>query len=186
MSQLSAKDLEFISELKEAEVFQPIKGHLIDQSKGVILVTCSDGDRFPEIFQHQVRLQADCRPDPRIHVLAWHGGALACATCSPVNRRKGAHKVFLDQIKDAREWKNIDTVVLEAHGPCGAAGFFGVSLEQCLALQIGAKKNVRRLNKGIQVSCFFPVFDGEKQKTFFFSREKWEPWAQKRGIRAIA
>ncbi len=186
MSQISGKDLELISELRDAEVLQSIKGHLIDQQNGVILVTCSDGDRFPEIFQHQIRLQADCRSDPRIHVLAWHGGALACATHSPINRRRDAHNVFLDQIKDARELKSIDTVVLEAHYPCGAACLFDVSLERCLALQIGAKMNVRRLNNGIRVSCFFPVYNGEKQQTFFFSREKWEIWAQKRGIQAIA
>ncbi len=182
MSNVLAKDLEFISELREAEVLQPIKNHLIDQSNGVILVTCSDGDRFPEIFQHQVRLQADCRPDPRIHVLAWHGGALACATRSPINRRKDAHNVFLDQIKDARELKGINTVVLEGHYPCGAAGLFEVGLERCLALQIAAKMNVRRLNNGIHVACFFPVYNGKRQQTFFFSREKWEVWAQKRGI----
>ena len=183
---LSEKDSKLILELREAGVFQDVDQHLIDQSNGIILVTCSDADRFPEIFSHQVRMQADCRADPRIHTLAWNGGALACAPNSPINKRRGDEQIFLDQVAGARELKSINQVVLGAHWLCGMAAYFHLSLEEVLALQMSAKSEIKRLNRGIQVACFFPIDYGKKQRTYFLSRPHWEEWAGKSGIPAFA
>jgi len=185
--QLSVADRAFIRVLRDANVLQDVRKHLLDQSNGAIFVGCSDADRFGDIFKHHADMQTSCRTDPRIHVLAWHGGALACAPCSPINRRKHADEVFLDQITDARALKGINLVALYAHAPCGAAGLHGVSLERALAIQIRAKLRIKMLNNGIQVACFFHVDYGEGVKrTYFFSRERWEAWATEHSIRAIA
>jgi len=185
--QLTGKDRELIRELRKAGVLRDVENNRIDQTNGVILVTCSDADRFCDIFMHQVHMQAGCRPDPRIHVFGWHGGALACAPCSPINRRKHADEVFLDQIADARALKEIDVVALYAHAPCGAAELHAVSLENMLALQMRAKSKIKALNQGIKVVCFFHVDYGKgKQRTYFLSRPSWQQWAEDRGIRAIA
>ncbi len=187
MAGLLAADRAFIEKLRKAGVFLDVENHLIDQTAGVILVTCSDADRFCDIFMHQIYMQSGCRPDPRIHVLAWHGGALACAPCSPINRRKHADDVFLDQIIDARALKGINVVALYAHAPCGAAGHHGVSLERVIALQVRAKRRIKALNEGVMVVCFFHVDYGNgKQRTYFLCREKWEQWAEAHGIQAIA
>ena len=187
MGSLSNKDRELIRELRAAGVLQDIDDHLIDQTKGAILVTCSDGDQFCDIFTKQVHMQAGCRSDPRIHVFGWHGGALACAPCSPINRRKHADGVFVDQIADARTLKEIDLVVLYAHAPCGAAGLYNVGLEQVIALQIRAKMKIKTLNEGISIVCCFHVDHGNGQKrSYFLSRPDWEKWAEQRGIQAIA
>lgn len=183
---LSEKDLGLILELREAEVLQDVKSHLIDQRNGIILVTCADGDRFPDIFQHQVRIQADCRNDPRIHTLAWNGGALACAPHSPINKREGDEQVFLDQVRGARELKSIDQVVLDAHAPCGMAGHHHLSIEEVLALQLSAKAEIKRLNSGIRAVCFFPVDYGDKQRTYFLSCQHWKQWAGEHGVPAVA
>lgn len=185
--ELSTKDRGLIKSLWRAGVLQDVEEHLIDQKNGVIIITCSDGDRFPDVFQYQVKMQMKQRPDPRIHVLAWHGGALACAPCSPINKRKHADLVFLDQVSDAREMKGINTVVLYAHAICSAAHLNGVDIEESLALQIRAKSKIKTLNSGIVVVPFFHVDYGEGRKqTYFVSRENWERWASTHGIRSIA
>jgi len=178
--QLSHNDLDFIKTLRQSGVLQDVDGHRLDQRNGVILVTCADGDRFYDIFEHQVKMQAGQRLDPLIHVLSWHGGALACAPRSPVNKRKRAHEVFLDQIADARAIKGINVVALDAHAPCGAAALGNVDLPRCIALHIRAKTKIKTLNQGIEVACFFPVdYGGGKKRTYFLSRARWEKWAKK-------
>jgi hypothetical protein len=132
-------------------------------------------------------MQAGCRSDPRIHVFGWHGGALACAPGSPINRHKQAHNVFLNQIADARALKQIDVVVLYAHAPCGAAGLHGVSLTRAFELSISAKIKIKTLNEGIKVVCCFHVDHGNgKKRSYFLSRLDWERWAGQRGIQAVS
>lgn len=186
-AQLSSEDRDLIRELRAAGVLRDIDNYRVDQTQGAILVTCSDGDQFCDIFTNQVHMQAGCRSDPRIHVFGWHGGALACAPCSPINRQKHADVVFLDQIADARVLKEIDVVVLYAHAPCGAAALHGVGLTQAFALQIRAKIEIKTLNEGINVVCCFHVDHGnDKKRSYFLSRPDWERWAEQRGIQAIA
>lgn len=178
MLKLSVEDSALVRELRRAGVLEDVEEHRLDQSNGIILITCSDGDQFFDIFAHQVKMQTDQRPtDPRIHVFGWHGGALACAVHSPVNKRKHADLVFLDQIRAAREMKNINTVALYAHAPCGAADGNNVSLLEAFDLQVRAKAKIKTLNQGIRVACFFHVDYGNGVKrTYFLSRPKWDAW----------
>lgn len=187
MSKISKKECAFIAELRKAGALQDVNKHLVDQSNGVILITCSDGDRFPDIFEYQVAMQSGQRSDSRIHVFAWHGGAIACTPCSPINSIKHADRIFLDQIRVAREMKGINTVALYAHAPCGAAAANDVDLEKVIALLIRAKTKIKSLNKGIEVFPFFHVDYGDcRKRTYFLSRPHWENWARIAGISAIA
>jgi len=190
--ELSSKDHELIRALREAGVLQDVEEHLLNQRDGVILVTCADGDQFPDVFQRQTSMQAGQRAKTRIHPLTCHGGALAYAPQSPVNKRKHADLVFLDHVSEARDMKSINTVALYAHTPCGAAHMCEVSIEESIALQMRAKKRILTLNQGIEVACFFHVDyntsrnkDGRK-RTYFLSRERWEVWADENGISSIA
>jgi hypothetical protein len=174
-TQLSLRDRDLIREYKKAGILQDVNKHRLDQDQGVILVTCADGDRFPDIFNFQVKLQEHCRPHPRIHPLSWHGGAITCIPRSPVNTRRDSHLTFLDQIKAAPGLKDINLIALYAHAPCGAASLAGLSVEQVIALQIKAKKRIKALNTGAKVVCFFHIDHGEeKKRTNFLSRDLWE------------
>jgi hypothetical protein len=99
-------------------------------------------------------------------------------------------KVLVPQIADARAMMGINTVVLHGHAKCGAANLANTSIEQCIALQMRAKANIKTLNHGIVVVPFFQVDygswkNGEKH-SYFFSRPDWEAWAHKHGVPAIA
>jgi hypothetical protein len=190
--QLSHQDLGIIASLREAEVLQNVEANRLDQTNGVILVACPDGDRFPDMFEHQALMQRGHRSVLRIHPLNMHGGALACAPCSPVNTHRRADEIFLGQITDARALKKIDVVALYTHAPCGAAGLHGVRLSTVLAHHMRAKRKIKARNEGIQVACFFHVDYGRdslgkvKQRTYFFSREHWEVWAGRNAVAALA
>jgi hypothetical protein len=182
---LSPKDRELVKQLRQAEVLQDVDDHRLNQRNGVILVACADGDRFPDVFRYQCKTQAGYRADPRVHALTWRGGAIACAPCSPVNKRKHADAVFLDQIADARALKDIDVVALYAHIPCSAAAKNNVSLTTAIALQIRAKAKIKAMNHGIDVACFFHVDYGGVKRTYFLCRAKWEAWAAENNIPSI-
>jgi hypothetical protein len=189
--ELTKAEFSLIRDLHESGVLQDVKTHLIDQEQGAIIVTCSDGDQFYDIFNQHVAWQAGQRPNnPRVHVLANHGGPFAYAPCSPIHRVRHTDKVLVPQIADARAMKGINTVVLHGHAKCGAANLANTSIEQCIALQMRAKANIKTLNHGIVVVPFFQVDygswkNGEKH-SYFFSRPDWEVWAHKHGVPAIA
>jgi hypothetical protein len=187
---LSEADRVLIQQLREAEVLQDIDRHQLDLRQGVILITCSDGHRFPNIFNHQSSLMLEAGVEPIIHTLSWHGGALACAPCSPINRRKDDHKVFLEQVSDAIKLKGIYTILSHAHAPCGAAGLHGVDLTLEIALHMRAKDMMKKLentfSKEIKVVPHFDVDYGEgKQRTYYLCRTKWGIWANEHGVKAI-
>ncbi len=184
---LSRHEKVVINEWRKFGVLRDIENHCLDQANGAILITCSDADQFAEVFQHQCGMQTVHRPHPRIHVFGWHGGPLACAPCSPVNKRKHAHSVFLDQISDARVLKDIHAVASRAHAPCGAARMNHIEIEQEMALHMRAKQQIKTLNQGIVVAPFFDVDYGDgRKRTYFVSRESWEAWAKQNGIPSIA
>ena len=186
--QLSRQDRMLIPALRNAGVLQDLDPRLLNQEKGAIAVMCSDGDRFFDAISHHARTQAPYRPTPRIHTLAWHGGAIACAPCSPVNKTKRhADQLFIDLIADARTMKDMDLVALYGHAPCGAAYACGLPLEAVFALMMRARERVRATNHGIQTACLFHADYGEgKMKTYFFSCAQWQHWADGHEVRAIA
>jgi len=184
---LSANDHTLIQNLRAEGVLQNVQEHLLDQSNGVILVTCADGDRFDDIYRHQARMQSQVRRDTRIHPLTSHGGALACAPGSPIHKRKLDSNVFLNQIADARDIKKINLIALYAHMPCAAARRAELDLPTALSLQIQAKNRVRVSNPGAEVHCFFHVdYEGAKKRTYFLSSDRWKTWSSHRHVLAMA
>jgi hypothetical protein len=177
--QLTEEDRKLITALREANVFQDVANNLLDQRNGAILITCSDGDQFCDVFHHQEKLQTEQRPHPRIHTFAWHGGILACAPRSPINKRGYAHLILLDQIRDARAMKDINVVIARAHAPCGAARNKGIGFRKVVALQFRAQQRIKTLNEGIVVACLFDIDYGDRKRTYFVSRRKWEDWVHK-------
>lgn len=186
---LSNEDRRLIRELRQVGVLKDIENHLLDQRAGTVLVTCADADRFPDIFHHQEKMQSEQRTSSRIHTLSWHGGAIACAPCSPVNKVKSADKVFLGQIIDARcEVKtDIPAIALYAHAPCGAAALHHVDLATVIGLQMRVKQKVksRLRDYPAAIAPFFHVDYGMSQRTYFLCRTAWEAWANDHGIKIV-
>jgi hypothetical protein len=176
-----------IDEWKKFGVLQNVADHILDQKNGVILITCSDADQFDDVFRHQCGMQTTQREKPRIHTFAWHGGPLACAPCSRIcGKRKHAHLIFLDQISDAHHMKEISVVASRAHAPCGAVRMNQIAIEEEMAIHMRAKQQMKTLNEGITVAPFLDVDYGDRKRTYFIFRERWEAWADEHNIPSVA
>lgn len=172
---LSKNDRRLIEKFIGLGVLLEVDGHKIDESKGAILVTCADGDQFEDLFTHHANIckQQRCSDHARIHVLSLNGGAKLIAKSSPLHTA-GEDRVILNHISGAKALKDINTVVLYAHAPCGAAYSKGISFENVLRLLFEGKDRVKESDKGLHVACFCHVDYGNgKKRTYFASREAW-------------
>ena len=180
VAHLSVSDMSFIRKWREtsAAVLQDTKGHLLDQTNGIILVTCGDRDRAPEIFKFQALMQAQTSGDPKIHILSWNGGALRLTKRSPTNKHgRSTDRDFLDEIHDAISIKNILTVALYIHFPCGKATACGLGFRDCIEFLFKAKERIKMENEGVRVACFCHIDYGNSiQRTYFVSKERYSAW----------
>lgn len=178
---LAPADQDLVRELREAGVFQDVEGHRLDQSNGIILACCADGDQMPDIWQFQNGIMQGQRQTSRIHTLSLNGGALLIPEGSPLNREAHEDVVYLKHIREAIELKDIHTVALYTHGPCGAAGLANLTLIDTINLLKQAGQRIRDTFPGIQVACFFHADKGETKRTYFVSA-KWFEWLAQRQI----
>ena len=175
MMALTQADQELVRDLREAGVLQNVDGHRLDQSNGIILVCCADGDQMPDIWQFQNGIMQGQRQTSRIHTLSLNGGALLIPEGSPLNAEAHEDIVLLKHIHEAIILKGIHTIALYAHGPCGAAGLAGLTLVEVIGLLKQAGKRVREAFPSAQVVCFFHADKGETKRTYFASA-KWFEW----------
>ena len=171
--QLSAISLELIEGFRRAGILQDVNAHRIDQSQGAIIVSCADGDQMHDLFHHHATLFLKSNAVPRLHTLALNGGALLLPVTSPLNRQFREDEVLLHHINVAQKLKEINTVVLYAHAPCGAAAMHNMSFLQVIEYLIQAKMLLKKSGPaGIKVACFIHIdYDGDKKRTYFVSRE---------------
>lgn len=177
MMKMSPEEIRFFERLREAGVLEDVNGNRPDASKGVILVTCADGDQMADIFNHTGNLT------PRLHTLSLNGGGLILPPESPANtsfvcscerRETALGDIFMEQIATARRLKGIDLVALHVHFPCGIARAHEMAPQQLMELLVSAKDRLKREMKGIKVCAFIHIaWPDDRKRTYFVSREKW-------------
>ncbi len=209
MGMLSVEDRAIVADLCENGVLLDAEGHRLDQTNGVMMITCSDGDQMPDIFKYQSGFCQTQRTDPRIHLFALNGGALLLPENSPINRataklisneedghssactkpNQGMVSIHLQQdlvllwnIQAARQLKDIHTIALYAHAPCGAATLCGLNMVQVLNYLIQAKARLRHTFPGLKVACFCHIDHGKdengkpKKRSYFVPVEAAKRW----------
>lgn len=161
---------------KKVGVLRKVRPHLVDESNGAILVTCADGDQMEDLFSYHRKISLHHRETHRPHLLSLNGGAKLIAPDSPL-RRGSEDTIILEHLKDARRMKEIETVVLYAHAPCGAAYAKQLSFYRVLELLFSGRARVEQVMPGIKVTCFCHVDYGDgKKHTYFASRTTWLLW----------
>lgn len=178
---LSEDDLKTIKELREFGVLDDINGHRLTQKNGVITIICADGDQACDIFNHQIKMQEGHCHSPRIHTFGWNGGALRIPKDSPANKSKRTtHLDLIDDIKDAIQIKEIRTIALYVHAPCGKAHACNIDFIETISLLMDAKVRLKNEIDNIHVACFIHIdFNNHKKRTYFISRQKWIEWKEK-------
>jgi hypothetical protein len=181
MRELTEAELQIIKELKENDVLEPLRGFQLDYSNGVVMVACADGDQMYDLFTTHASL-CPCNPNRhRIHLLTRDGGALVLPSVHFANQ---ASNILLNEIAAASLMKDIKTVALYTHIPCGIADKFGIKTKENVVLLTLAKQRVEWMNVlNLQVACFFHVDYGQgKKRSYYVSPEKFDEWAKSKWI----
>lgn len=174
---LSAEDTRSVHILEQAKVLLPHDGSKLETGNGIILITCSDGDKILEFLEHIEELVREGHGKFRPHIFAGHGGAMLIAEDCPLYRSTHADEFLLEQIADAHEMKNISTVILMVHAPCGAAKKGHIDVVAELAYLVRAKKRVKQVMPQLNVSTFIDVhFPDERKKILFVNTDAFDAW----------
>jgi len=178
MVQLSLADLQIIRDLRAFGVLIDVDPGLINQSNGICIVPCADGDQIDDIYRYHRNIILIARETPRIHLLSAHGGALIIPPSSPLNRNHRGENL-LEDISSVPGLKDIHTVVSYAHAPCGICGLFNISILQQIAYLKEADAIIQKQLPHLQALSFFQADMGKNRKrTYFVSGTKWREWQQ--------
>lgn len=177
---LSPEDTLSVRTLEQANVLQKHDGSKLETGNGIILITCSDGDKILEFLEHIEEMVREGHGKFRPHIFAGHGGAMLIAEDCPLYRKTHADEFLLEQIADAHEMKDINTVILMVHAPCGAAKKGHISVVEELAYLVRAKKRIKQLMPQLQTSTFIDVhFPDQQKKILYVNPEAFENWYKK-------
>jgi hypothetical protein len=167
-----------IKYLRAHEILATFDQDQVPSSNGLVLVGCSDKNRFHDLFLHISTACGD-----KIHTFSWHGAALRLTRESPTNR---AGRVFarlvLKEIEDAIEIAETTTIVLTAHLPCSKARLANMHWTDVLTNLWEAKRYVKKTlgHKAtikvvtlLHIHFYKPRTKEECKRTYFFSSHRW-------------
>jgi hypothetical protein len=182
MAVLSDFDRNVVRVLRGTQVLENEDARKVPMDNGVIVIPCSDGDQLPDLFGHDCELAFDNGGIVRPHMPALHGGAMLIAEDCPLYRKFRVDELLLVHIQQAEAMKEIHTVILYIHTPCGAAGLAGLNLIQQIMFLMRAKVRVKKIDPTNKVICkvhvdYGPSFPNDKRRrTYFISLSKWEEY----------
>lgn len=170
---LDAENRRLIAEMREKNVLGDLDPKQIDVSRGVMLVCCADGDQLDEVFDHMRDTSRSAGHKPRIHTLTGHGGALHLSPhCEPYPGIDVRELKNLE-IEEGRHLKDIHTIVLSVHAPCGKAAAMGLNLVDLIGHMMAAKSEIKSRHHGVRVLCMIHVDYGDRKRSYTISRIDW-------------
>lgn len=171
MGHLHDHDKAYLVNLRANNILEEVEPSSMDLSNGIIIVACADGDQFEDYYSHIAGIAKDVIQRERVHVLALNGGAFLLSESWPSQKES---EVLKNHLHTAVDLKEIHTVVLYGHAPCGAAGKCNFDVPTVLYHLAEAKDVAKSIREDIKVICFLHVDWGEgKKRTYHFSRDKY-------------
>lgn len=168
MAHLTDQEKQYLLSLRATEALLNIEPAKMPQAKGLIAVFCGDGDQSNDLLNHLFSLQKTARAVPRLHCLTGNGGPLRLSPKSPVDKDGVSQKFFADEIAAARQLKNIDTVVLVGHAPCGLAKHQKITLPETIEHYRAAKRYLKTKLPGLKVITLLHVDWGDNKKRTYY------------------
>ena len=142
-----------IVDLREnCQVLKDITSAGLPENGMVIALTCSDGDRFQDYFEHHQKTQ-QCK----IHPLSLNGGAMLLSEACPENNIFAWHRGLTGMILKSCSIKQTNIVALSSHWPCAVASEHNLSVDDVILLTIHGRLILKQLNSRIKVYCCFHV-----------------------------
>jgi hypothetical protein len=180
MSQISKDDWIFLRKLRDHGILMDVNPELISLINGIGIILCADGDQFDDSYLFYRRMMVKAGLPPRIHVLTMHGGSIVLPKNSPLNNNKRGENL-LEQIKETKKIKGINTFISNAHAPCGAAGLAQISILDQFRLHKEADLIIQSEIPDVQAVSLFHVYWGDRRRIYFFSGEKWREFLKNDG-----
>jgi hypothetical protein len=148
-------------------------------SNGVIMVACADGDQMHDVYNYQCNMCATQRATPRIHTLALNGGALLLSPMCPLTQERHEGAALVNHIAGAKLLKNITSLALYSHAPCGAAGLANMSIRDQIRELLAAATHIQESVDAVSAMCYFHVDWGHgRKRTYAVAQEQAIAWLQ--------
>ncbi|MBU0596739.1 hypothetical protein KJ641_04020 [Patescibacteria group bacterium] len=182
MGHLSEEDRKRLEELRDPAqlgILQDEYPTKLDLSNGIIAVVCADGDQFEDKHGHLAEIVNNAIGRPRVHTISLNGGPLLLSFKSPayqcIESHDQVHEFLVNQIAVGQKIKDMNTVVLCTHAPCGVAGLCGMDINAVLDHLVEAKQDLKeRLGETTKIACFLHVDYGDgKKRSYFVSASRW-------------
>lgn len=166
-----------IRRLRDLGILAEVHADQIPVENGLILVSCSDKNRFHDIFSHLGSICGD-----KIHTFAWHGGGLRITPDSPTNvTSHGFDEHALAEIRDAvNVVANTTTIVLLAHLPCGKARLANMTWQQVFTNLCNSKRRLKgEFQQKVNVLTLVHIHfwdeesETERKRTYFLDPHRW-------------
>lgn len=187
MGLCNAETTRLLEEMKQEGILLDIDPDKAPSALGTLWNVCGDGEHSDDAVAFHMKIhKGRCRH----HLIASNGGLLQIPVDSPLNRNHRGQNM-LEDIVDGLKLKDIETVVLQAHWPCGAAGLANLSLVQYLELCLAAKHRVREYleaETGVDdpnvLLYFHAAYSTNRKRTYRVDPPALRTWLEKRGVRA--
>ncbi len=148
----------------------------LDLSQGAVVVPCADGDQMEHL---EDQLRAICivqKVPPRYHKLTAHGGAMILSPDWPDTKPNNTRPQNLEEdILDAQAMKEMSTILLFGHAPCGKVGMCGVTVQESVRHLMQAKHRMKACSGPTRVvRCLMQVdWGGGDKQIYFLPAERW-------------
>ena len=180
MATIQPVDLELIHELRKTGVLENVDAYRINGDGRNIVVMCSDGHQSSDqISTHSNYVRREGCTDHCCHPHMLNGGALLLSPRFTKRSRLPVRQVLESQLRQSMTLKGANIVALYVHAPCGAAFLRKLSFADVLDRLFDAKQRVKKIfakRRKFHLVCFVQVDYGDKKRTYFISRKKWETW----------
>ncbi len=180
----SQNDFALIRELRDVGVLRELRPEEFRADTGTVPVLCSDGDRAWDVFNHHTAACMEANFPIRPHVIAYPGAPILLSRHSPAVLGIHIDRLLIYGIKTGPEMKQIKTVVIVPHWPCGMAKLCNLDFIRTLELSMNGKARLKReLTHAVKeiVVCLHVDYGENKQgerimRTYHIDQQKWLRW----------
>lgn len=181
VARLAAGEVAFIESLK-GSVLEGMRGHKVPDPDRVLICMCGDGHHSVDaITAHKEK--CECGKDV-CHLLAVNGGPIRIGADIQSDHGLNVTEFMLGEIAQARQIKNINTIIMIAHAPCGVAMGAKMNVLDVLRALLRAKEIVREANPDAKVIGFFHLAyyddkDHLRRRTYFMNGKELRAYLAK-------
>ena len=175
----TVEDFKTIQQLLEKNVLVSIEAAELGADRGVIPVLCSDGDRMFDVFTHLSDTCTAANFPVQPHLIAYPGAPILLSNHSPRILGARIDTLFIYGIKTGPDMKNIRTIVIVPHWPCGMAKACNLGLIRSIELAVNGGARIERDLQACvhNVAVWLHVDYGEAfMRTYRIDQKKWLRW----------